>query len=314
MSSLIGSVDHFVHGSGFSKYMERMNILFALNSIPEGTKKNLFITLSGPVIFDEIKLIYPETEIDDIDYNQMIAKLKERLDKTQPNMMYRHKFNNRVQGVDEPAENYVLALKLLASQCGFGTHKNEAVKDRIVFGLRDQDLKHKLLMKDNMTLDEVEDMVVRTELAKLRTKDLEQQNTEYRSVNSVKYRLGYGEQQDGWSRDSRPNFRGHNRQYDSRGRSTSRERGRVTPYYNRYDYRTYESRPKTTYQGRRGYTPGNHESVICNYCKKRGHVKRNCPKLQNRRTVNFVDEESVDSYDFKRLRLKDSEDEDEDYP
>lgn len=333
--SLIGTVDHFVPGSSFSKYMERMGILFALNNIPEGTKKNLFITLSGPAIFDEIKLIYPEAKIEEIDYNQMIAKLKERLDKTQPNMMNRHKFSARVQGLDEPAENFVLALKLLASQCGFGAHKNEAIKDRIVFGLRDSELKHKLLMKDNMTLEEVEEIVVRTELAKLRAKEAEQ-NEGHRSVNSVKYRLGQRENKYGDGRpsssgytkryrsrsnDSGPSSGGYSKRYRSRSRSTSRERGNVrfnarfgdnNRHYNR---NFYQDRPKANYYERREYEPVNlHANVICNYCKKRGHVKRNCYQLQNRKAVNFMNEEEIETYDFKRLRIQDSDDEDEDYP
>lgn len=45
MSSLIGTVDHYVRGSSFGDYMERMNILYSLNNIPVENKKNLFITL-----------------------------------------------------------------------------------------------------------------------------------------------------------------------------------------------------------------------------------------------------------------------------
>lgn len=51
MSSLIGTVDHYVRGSSFNDYMERMNILYVLNNIPNDNKKNLFVTLSGPVVF-----------------------------------------------------------------------------------------------------------------------------------------------------------------------------------------------------------------------------------------------------------------------
>lgn len=190
----------------------------------------------------------------------------------------------RVQCVDEPAANYVLALKLLASQCGFGTHKDEVVKDKIVFGLRDEELKHKLLMKDNMTLEEVEDLVVRTELAKLRAKECSERDGMIRSVNSVKYRRDEQEVLSGASRPSRV----YGSRYRSRSRSLSRERvpGKNYNWHGRRNYREYEPRGL---QERRGYGNDNpHANVICNYCKKRGHVKRNCFKLNNRKTVNFV--------------------------
>ncbi|XP_062558564.1 uncharacterized protein LOC134223430 [Armigeres subalbatus] len=320
MSSLIGTVDHYVRGSSFSDYMERMNILFILNNISDSNKKNLFITLSGPVIFEEVKLIFPGATIASIDYTQMVNKLKERLDKTKPNMLYRHKFNSRMQGIDEPAENYVLALKLLASQCGFGGHKDEAIKDKIIFGMRDEELKHTLLMKDNMKLEEVEELVVRTELAKLRAKEVKERDDEHRSVNSVKYRLGNRAGDRAMRNDSgRPVTNGYGMRYRSRSRSPDREYKRFASsmYGRRLDNRTRRDYPEN-----RGYRSENpHANVICNYCKKRGHVKRNCFKLTHRRTVNFVEkeeeeetEEQIETYDFKRLNIRDSEEEEHDYP
>ncbi|XP_062536041.1 uncharacterized protein K02A2.6-like isoform X2 [Armigeres subalbatus] len=324
MSAMIGSVDHYVRGSSFASYMKRMNILFQLNNIPENNKKNFFIALSGSVIFDEIELIYPGIDIANIDYNDMINKLKERLDKVQPNMMHRHKFHARVQGVDEPAENYVLALKLLASHCGFGTHKDEAIKDKIVFGLRDQDLKHKLLMKDDMSLDEVEQMVVRTELAKCRAKELAERNEDPREINSVKYRIGNQSQWNGVNteREGRPSTRGYGGRFRYRSRSLSRDREQTQYKNNHYDYYNRnrvrnEQQLGNRYSERRGnqsYNP--HQNVICNFCKLRGHIKRNCYKLKNGKSVNFVEDAPIEinSYDFKRLQIKDSEDEDNDYP
>ena len=322
MSSLIGTVDHYLRGSSdymVSDYMERMNILYVLNNISDSNKKNLFITLSGPVIFEEVKLIFPGVAIAAIDYDDMISKLKERLDKTKPNMLYRHKFNARIQGIDEPAENYVLALKLLASQCGFGAHKDEAVKDKIIFGLRDEELKHKLLMDDNLTLEEVEKLVVRTELAKLRAKEVKERDDEHRSVNSVKYRLGNRTRQFNLY-GSRPGTSGYDKHYRSRSRSPNRERGQFSgnSWHDRRNQQEYGSRSDTF--ERRGYRAENpHANVICNYCKKKGHVKRNCFKLTNRKAVNFVGEPEtaeVDSYDFKRLNIRESDDDDDEsnYP
>ncbi|XP_062698443.1 uncharacterized protein K02A2.6-like [Aedes albopictus] len=319
MAALIGTVDHFVKGSSFAKYMERMKILYQLNNIPEATKKNLFITLSGPTIFDEICLIYPGVDIMTIDYDEMINKLKERLDKTTPNMMNRHKFHSRIQGIEEPAENYVLALKLLASECGFGAHKDEAIKDKIIFGLRDQELKQKLLMRDGMSLEEVEELVVRSELAKLRAKELSCTEEGPRSVNSVKYRLGDVEQQRSEiGRSTRQFSRDYGRRQRSRSRSMERGRGALRSGFNRYNHRNgYVNEQRDNFRVLRDYREDNvHSSVICNFCKKRGHVKRNCFKFMNQRSVNFVEKEKeeVEYYDFKRLKLQESEDEESDYP
>lgn len=43
-------------------------------------------------------------------------------------------------------------------------------------------------------------------------------------------------------------------------------------------------------------------------------MKRNCFQLQNRKSVNFMSEEQQGTYDFKRLWLEHSDDENTDYP
>lgn len=254
MSSLIGTVDHFVRGSSFAQYMERMDILYQLNNVADNMKKSLFITMSGPVIFEEVKLIYPGMNVKDIDYADMIEKLKNRFDKIEPNMMHRHRLHMRKQGVDEPAENYVLGIKLIAAQCGFGAHKDEAIKDAIIFGLRDQELKQKLLMKDEMTVDEVEQIVIRTELAKLRAKTLSGEE-EARSINSVKYRLGNNNDEQRWNsgrngRQQTRRFGNGNRSYSvdsNRSRSPGREHQMGRSHY-RSQYRLDNSNYRSSYQ------------------------------------------------------------------
>lgn len=212
MSSLIGTVDHFVRESSFAQYMERMDILYQLNNVADNMKKSLFITMSGPVIFEEVKLIYPGQDVMTIDYADMIQKLKNWFDKIEPNMMHRHRLHMRKQGIDEPAENYVLGIKLIAAQCGFGTHKDDAIKDSIIFGLRDQEL------------DEVEQIVIRTELAKLRVKTLSGQEDGARSINSVKYRLGQNHGEN--SRNFDRNGRQQARRYGNGSRSHSLDSSR----------------------------------------------------------------------------------------
>ncbi|XP_062709374.1 uncharacterized protein K02A2.6-like [Aedes albopictus] len=131
-------------------------------------------------------------------------------------------------------------------------------------------------------------------------------------VLSVKQRLGrkYGENDHrrdsdrprnrSWSRDrSRSNER--NRGYD-RNRSRGRE-------WNR-DYRqdSSENRAKNF-----------HASAICNYCKRKGHIRKNCWFLQNTnqgKSVNFVEKvetvaaETSVTDKFHRIQVNDTSDED----
>ena len=55
----------------------------------------------------------------------------------------RYKFHNKVQGQDEPAEQFVTELKLLAKDCSF-KDPEEMIRDRIVFGTNSSRVREKL--------------------------------------------------------------------------------------------------------------------------------------------------------------------------
>lgn len=103
-----------------------------------------FVTLSGPVIFDEIKLLYPAGNFEEAAFDDLISKLKNRLDKIEPDLVQRYKFSTRVQNPDETMEDFVLALKLQAEFCGFATFKDTAILDRIIAGIKDKNLRQRL--------------------------------------------------------------------------------------------------------------------------------------------------------------------------
>lgn len=162
---MIGSIDHYIVGKSFSNYIERFEILCNLNKVTAETKKSWFISLSGDDVFDEIKLLFPYQEVNTLQYDDIIKKLKTRCDKTDPILMKRYHFYNRSQGHNESGENFVLAIKLLAEGCNFKDFKNEAIRDKLILGLRDSDLQHKLLMEDEIDLAAVEKTIVSAELA-----------------------------------------------------------------------------------------------------------------------------------------------------
>ena len=67
----------------------------------------------------------------------------------------RAKFNKRVQLVGESAEQYITALYQLAENCNYGELKSEMICDRLVVGIRDDNLSQQLQMDPELTLDKV---------------------------------------------------------------------------------------------------------------------------------------------------------------
>ena len=79
-------------------------------------------------------------------YKDVMAKFDDHF-KIRRNLIFeRAKFNKRVQLVGESAEQYVTALYQLAENCNYGKLKSEMICDRLVVGIRDDNLSQQLTL------------------------------------------------------------------------------------------------------------------------------------------------------------------------
>lgn len=82
----------------------------------------------------------------------------------------RHKFFSRDQKDQESFEDYVRNLKILANACEFGDLKDSLIRDRIVCGIEDTNLKEKLLRIRDLTLANTEEICKASEMTKTQMK------------------------------------------------------------------------------------------------------------------------------------------------
>ena len=68
-------------------------------------------------------------------------------------MAERFHFHRRQQAVGENVADYVAALRRLAMHCQFGAYLLEALRDRLVCGLRSEEQQKRLLAEHNLTFD-----------------------------------------------------------------------------------------------------------------------------------------------------------------
>lgn len=76
--------------------------------------------------------------------------------KSQPKMKplvitERFYFNRREQAADETVEQYVKEITRLATHCEFNAHLDDALRDRLVAGLRNEGTQWKLIMEPDLT-------------------------------------------------------------------------------------------------------------------------------------------------------------------
>ncbi|EDS32166.1 conserved hypothetical protein [Culex quinquefasciatus] len=105
-------------------------------------------------------------ELDKASYADIVLKLKQKFDKTEPDLVQRFRFSQRNQQPDESNEDFVQSVKLQAEFCGFGAFKDVAIMDRVLAGLLDGNLKENLLKEEGLTLDKMDKFITTWDIAK----------------------------------------------------------------------------------------------------------------------------------------------------
>ncbi|XP_062711362.1 uncharacterized protein LOC134289499 [Aedes albopictus] len=292
------TIEPYRKGAQFGEWVERLEFYFSLNNVSADAKRACFITLGGPVIFHELKLLFPTSNLTTVSYEDMVAKLRTRLDKTESDLIQRLKFNNRIQQPDETVEDFVLSVKLQAEFCSFEGFKEVAIRDRILAGIREKSLRERLLNEDKLTLEKAEKIIATWEIAGKNARNLSNNdNDQYGRIASLTHpsaKIGSsmkkllsvyngGRTYNGGELDNSPRVSVK----DRLGRRPYSKRVEDTARFRRQSWgdagkpRSGEWRQKPNYA-----------EMTCNFCGVKGHIKRKCFKLKNmkRDTVNMLND------------------------
>ena len=137
MATLIGQVEAFQLGVGdWELYTERLEQYFVANGITEEAKKlAVFLTVIGSktyaLLSDLLAPVKPATK----SYTELLEVLKNHLKPKPVIIAERFHFHQRQQKEGEGVAAYMAALRRLADKCEYGTHLEEALRDRFICGL-----------------------------------------------------------------------------------------------------------------------------------------------------------------------------------
>ncbi|CAB4036530.1 uncharacterized protein K02A2.6-like [Paramuricea clavata] len=136
------------------RWKETMQLYLGLNMSKASEKEQCaafryVIGQDGRDIYNTMK--FTEAQTDKIDV--LFAKFAEYCEPRRNTIMERYKFNTRVQRDDETADQYVTELKLLAKNCNFGSLEDELIRDRVVYGIKSERVRERLLRERKLTLD-----------------------------------------------------------------------------------------------------------------------------------------------------------------
>jgi len=193
----------------------------------------------------------------------------------------RVKFSNRIQGEDEPAENFIRDLWIQVEKCDYGNLKEDLLRDRIVAGIKDKKLSEQMQTEQNLTLQNAIDKVKTREAVQKQAAQLNSFSSS--NVNSVQHKR-YG--------DKRSHSSGKNFSSDRRHKHTQHSH-----QSSQHRQSSASSSNSCFWCGKQRHSKEHcpAKNSICKYCKKKGHwevvcrnKKRNVHEVETSPELNSV--------------------------
>ncbi|XP_038109768.1 putative mediator of RNA polymerase II transcription subunit 29 isoform X1 [Culex quinquefasciatus] len=321
--SMASSIEQYRKGTTFGDWADRLDYTFKANKVEGDLQKSHFMNLCGPYIYSQLKLLFKKDELDKADYATIVAKLKLKLDLTEPDLVQRFRFSQRTQQPDETAEEFVQAVKLQAEFCGFENFKEVAIIDRVLVGLSDAVLKENLLKEEKLDLAKLDKFITTWNIAKRNVHSLFNQNScaNYNypppeMINQVRRpvheRLGHpynqrqhtrtqnnvNRQGNGFNRTNGSGNRSGYNNYNNHNRTQNSQNTQRTVRFqgdNRNNtHRNTNYSNNNRLNGRNNYNnwpKRDYSEMECDYCGELGHIRRKCFTLKNlqRDAVNFIE-------------------------
>ena len=157
----------------WEQYKERMEQFFSANQIDGERKVAVFLTMVGPQAYSLLSDLLAPHKPATKTYDVLVATMTRHLKPKSLVIAERFKFHQRVQGETESVSEFMAALRKLADKCEFGEYLEEALRDRLVCGLRSQGVQRKLLAESELTLQKAYETSHGMEAAALRAGELQ---------------------------------------------------------------------------------------------------------------------------------------------
>ncbi|XP_075550765.1 uncharacterized protein LOC142584546 [Dermacentor variabilis] len=156
----------------FESYLERFEHFLTANDIADAKRLPVFLTVIGPEAYEVLRsLVVPATP-GEKSYAEVKRLLKEHYSPRSSVIAERCKFNRRVQQEGESVEVFIVELKHLVRKCDYGDFLQDALQDRLVAGIRNEETRRALFAERELTFDGACKIALDRELAARDTEQL----------------------------------------------------------------------------------------------------------------------------------------------
>ena len=154
-------------------YLERASLYFQANSIAEEKQVAVFLSVIGAKNYSLLRCLTAPERPQDKSYEDLVSALTTHFQPKPIVIAERFHFYRRNQAVGESLAQYIAELRRLATHCAFGEQLNDALRDRLVCGLRSESIQKRLLTEDNLTFAKAYDLAQGMEAADKNSKSLQ---------------------------------------------------------------------------------------------------------------------------------------------
>lgn len=165
MAATLARLEEFnPEGGNFDVYLERFELFAAVNGIADDRKRQLFLaTIGNDAYLTLRRLLSPKTPIE-ASFEEAASVLRNHYSPRRSVVSQRCRFGQRKQKPNETITDFIVAIKKIAAECEFGGFLQEALRDRLVTGLRSDAIRRRLLAMPDEELSWERTCSVATEL------------------------------------------------------------------------------------------------------------------------------------------------------
>ena len=183
---------------GISAYLERLQLFFVANSVEEGKQVAVLLSVIGAKTYALLRDLLAPTKPKEKTIAELSTTLTNHYEPKPIVITERFHFHRRNQATDESVAEYVAELRRLATHCQFGEYLEEALRDRLVCGMRNAGTQKRLLSEPELSLKKAIELSQAYEAADKNAKEIQtptqlvQQVPNAKPTKKLCYRCGRG--------------------------------------------------------------------------------------------------------------------------
>ena len=169
----IGSVQEYrSENELFSAYLERVQLFFIANDVADAKKVAVFLSVVGSKTYSLLRSLVAPALPQEKSFAELVETLRRHFEPKPVVIAERFHFHRRSQAVGESIADYLAELRRLSAHCEFKDYLDEALRDRLVCGLRSESIQRKLLAEVDLTLKRAVELAQGMEAAERNAKAL----------------------------------------------------------------------------------------------------------------------------------------------